>query len=345
MDKSKLKQIANKLNKSFSNWDFDKAIKYSKNEAQTRDYLIEEVFQILEYSQMDDYIHEFIADVGKSRGKKVDMAIKLNSNKPQILVECKSATHNLNEKDFRQLNEYCLYVKEAQIGILTNGVIYKFYSRSFENNTILNDTPFFEFDITSYDDSDLHMLSLFYRPTLDLKFILNEADEIYFFQGFEDSLYKLLKEPSWEFNKLIYQEMGGKRMSDKINEKIFGLINSISLQTVVDRIKSDEFKNSKLGVITTAEELKAFNIVKTILGMSSKFNNSQLDRIEFTDYKGKFAVQVDGKQNKGICYFDFDGSNKIIIVGEEKIALESVSVNEITKHKKLIVECALKELS
>ena len=46
------KQIGSLLEKSFSKWDYKKAIKLSDNESKTRDYLIEPFFNMLGYDKM-----------------------------------------------------------------------------------------------------------------------------------------------------------------------------------------------------------------------------------------------------------------------------------------------------
>ena len=79
MDNKRLKQISNQLSKELQNWDFDKAIKYIADETNTRNFLIEPFFEIFNYSKMDDYLHEYIADTVTSRGKKVDMLLFLVS--------------------------------------------------------------------------------------------------------------------------------------------------------------------------------------------------------------------------------------------------------------------------
>jgi len=128
MDNKKQKQITNQIKRSLENWDIDKAIKFSKDETQTRDNLIHPFFNLLNYSKLDDYSHEYIADIGEKKGKRVDIAITLGKKTPIILVECKSVTQNLKVDFFRQLNEYCLYTPSAKVGILTNGIIYNFYT-------------------------------------------------------------------------------------------------------------------------------------------------------------------------------------------------------------------------
>ena len=47
MDKSKIRQITNRIDKSLSEWDFNKAMKFSNDETKTRDYLVEPFFKIL----------------------------------------------------------------------------------------------------------------------------------------------------------------------------------------------------------------------------------------------------------------------------------------------------------
>ena len=101
-----IKQIGNLLDKSFSKWDYNKAIKLSENESQTRDYLIEPFFNLLGYNKMEHYSHEFSLKFAKGSVKKVDMVISLNRRTPIMLIECKKSTSNLTDKNRTQLAEY-----------------------------------------------------------------------------------------------------------------------------------------------------------------------------------------------------------------------------------------------
>lgn len=341
MDSKKLKQITKQLSKSFANWDFEKAISFSNDETQTRDFLIEPFFEILKYNKMDDYLHEFIADMGSKRGRRVDMAISLGKSEPLILVECKRATQKLNDNHFRQLNEYCLYTGSAKLGIITNGVEYHFYTRSDENNVILNETPFFVFDITDFDDSDLEKLALFYRPSFELKDVIQEAEDVYFLEKFDDALYDTLVNPDDDFIKIIYKKMGGKRLTSSVSEQIFELINSISLRNAVDRITQKEISDSNSGIITTAEEIKTFNIIKTILAMSSKIKNSEMDRISYRDMKGSFAILVDDNVRKKVCGLVLTDKKKVIEIGDDSYELEDASITTLTNYKRELVNSAI----
>ena len=52
-----IKQIASLLEKSFSKWDFKRAIKLSDNESKTRDYLIEPFFNMLGYRNIEQVVY------------------------------------------------------------------------------------------------------------------------------------------------------------------------------------------------------------------------------------------------------------------------------------------------
>ena len=83
-----------------------------------------------------------------------------------------------------------------------------------------------------------------------------------------------------------------EKIEDKISDSIFNLINSISYEQAIDKIKRAESKDSKSGIITTAKELKGLDIIKTIVAMTSKINNKEIDRIGYKDYKGQFKIML-----------------------------------------------------
>ena len=345
MDKSKLKQIVNKILKSLNKWDYNRAIRKSNNEAETRDYLIEPFLNILEYDKMDDYAHEFPLRLSAGKVKKVDMVITISGKSPDILIECKQANKNLTDTNFKQLSEYYQFHKESTIGILTNGITYKFYSRSLEDKSILNKEPFLVFNLTDFDSSDIESLVQFYRPFIKIKDILEDAEEIYFLEKFDNGLFKTLYKPNKDLIKLVYSNMGGNRISDKISKRIYDLINSISLGEALEKIKIVEAKDSKDGIITTSEELKAFDIIKTIIAMTSKINNNDLERIGYRDYKYHSKIIVDGKPKKEICRLVFSENKNQIEINNNKYAINDISAKEITKHKRHLVDSAITKLN
>jgi hypothetical protein len=344
MDSKRLKQVTTQLKKSFDNWDFTKAINASKDETQTRDNLIHPFLNILNYQKIDDYTHEFYADMLDKKNRRVDIAITLGKKDPIMLVECKSCTSKLTDNHFRQLNEYCLYTPSAKIGIVTNGIIYNFYTINAKSKQGLNTRPFFSFDIMNYETSDLEMLALFNHQNIEIKTILEEAEEIYFLNEFDNALFETLGNPSDDLAKIIYRNMGGLRSNDKILNQIKELVNSTSINTSLDKIIKEEISKSNTGVITTNEEIKAYNVVKTILAMSSKIKSPQLDRISFRDLKTMFIIIVDDNQNKQVCSIVFKENSKIIEINKINHKLEDVSISSITNLKKELIEMALVHL-
>jgi hypothetical protein len=344
MDSKKLKQITNQLKKSFDNWDFNLAINSSKDEYQTRDNLIHPFLNILNYVKLIDYNHEHVADMGDKKGRKVDVAITLGKKDPLMLIECKSVTAKLNDNHFRQLNEYCLYTPTAKIGILTNGVIYNFYTVNAREKKGLNTKPFFTFDLTNYDTAQLETLALFNRQSIEISDIIQEAEDVYFLDNFDNALFKTLVETD-DLVKLIFKNMGGLRSTEKALTQIKGLVNSISIKTALERIVQKEISESNSGIITTVEEIKAYNVIKTILAMSSKIKTIDLDRISYRDLKNSFLIIVDEKQTKNICSLVFKEKLKAIDINGDRYELEDVSVSSITKLKKELTESAFSNLA
>ena len=342
MENQKVRQLVKDLNKKLDNWDWQKAIDISDNETATRNVLIHPFLKLLNYDEVDDFFHEVTADLKNKKGKKIDVAITLGGKNPLILVECKKATAKLNDNHFIQLRNYCTDTNSAKLGILTNGIIYKFYSRDSDN--VLQSVPFFEFDLSDYSNQDLEMLAMFMRNVIDINSILEEAEEIYFLDKFDDALYEALVNPSKEFIKVVYKNMGGKKMTDKVSLKIKALINGTSLNGAANKIIKHEAATSNSGIITTDEEIKAYNVIKTIMAMSSKFKNADLDRISYRDLKGKFLVLFDDNQKKKICSLILKDNSKVIEIDNERFPLEDTSIASITKLKKDLVESALKHV-
>ena len=96
-------------------------------EEATKTALIMPFFSLLGYDVFNpmEFIPEFVADVGTKKGEKVDYAI-MNEGKPVILIEAKGVDDDLTKHD-AQLFRY-FTVTEAKFAILTNGIVYKFFT-------------------------------------------------------------------------------------------------------------------------------------------------------------------------------------------------------------------------
>ena len=113
-----LKQIGSLLERSFEKWDYQKAIKFSTNESETRDYLIERFFEELGYNKMEHYSHEFSLQIDKGKVKKVDMVVTLNRRNPIMLIECKKATSNIIRITATNLQNILRFIKNLKLAYL-----------------------------------------------------------------------------------------------------------------------------------------------------------------------------------------------------------------------------------
>ena len=339
-----IKQIGNLLEKSFSKWDYNKAIKLSENESQTRDYLIEPFFNLLGYNKMEHYSHEFSLKFAKGSVKKVDMVITLNRRTPIMLIECKRSTSNLTDRNRQQLAEYFHNHKESKVGILTNGIAYEFYSVMWNEPKKLSSYPFMVFDLRNFTRADLEDIANFHIQVFNPTDILEISEEKYFLDDFNNALTQTLYPVGDELIKLVFQKMNGKRITEKISNKLSNLINSVSLQNSIEKIKVLEGEKSSTGIYTTAEELKAFQIIKTMLVMNPNIKNHD-ERIGFKDYKSQFKIVLDNMPSKEICNLILTNTTKKLVIDKVNYELLSVSTLELSKYRKKLVDSALEIIS
>jgi hypothetical protein len=162
----------------------------------------------------------------------------------------------------------------------------------------LYEVPYVTLDFNDLDDNLLEFLSKIHKNNIDIKELHEEAQEFYFLEGFSDALASELSDPSDDLIKAIFNRMQGKRMTDQIKAKIRNLINSNAIQNALPKIIEEESKNGSI-VITTAEELKIYHAVKTILINSVKKIDST--RISYRDHKNSFNILVDDNNKKLIA--------------------------------------------
>ena len=137
--------------------------------------------------------------------------------------------------------------------------------------------------------------------------------------------------------------MGGKRATEKTNTRLRKLLNSVSLQNSIEKIKVTEGKQSTSGIVTTAEELKAYQIIKTILVMNPRLKPHN-ERLSYKDYKGQFKIMVDDMPSREVCHLILNSSSKTIVIDNISYELDKVSTITLSKYKKKLVDSALKNI-
>jgi hypothetical protein len=101
---------------------------------------------------------ELHADVGVKKGEKVDYAV-LRDGQPIMLIECKDCRANLEDCHASQLYRY-FSVTPARIGVVTNGIVYRFFSDLEEPNR-MDAKPFLEIDMLNLREPAIQELRRF----------------------------------------------------------------------------------------------------------------------------------------------------------------------------------------
>jgi hypothetical protein len=329
------KQIINSIKKSLAKFDFNKIEERCTNEAQTRFVLIEPLLEVLGYSRIDDMATEINAGWGQ-KNDKADIGLIVKGKNPEIIVECKTLNKRLTDKEASQLNGYFINTKNSKFGILTNGLEWRFY---FPNDSTkemrLYEKPYCVLNFDSLEETDYEFLSKVHKSNIDLKELHDEAQDFYFEEGFTDALLAELLDPSDKFIEAVFGRMHGKRLSDQLKTKLRARINSNTVQSLLPKLIEEESKNGNF-VITTAEELKIYHAVKTLLLNSIK--KLDASRISYRDQKNSFNIIVDDNNKKIIAKITNSRNKYSIEVNGEKC--DANNIENIVALKKTLVDVA-----
>lgn len=329
----------------------EKLKKSIRTEEATKTSLIMPFFSLLGYDVFNpnEFIPEYVADVGIKKGEKVDYAITID-DKVTILVEAKNVNENLQKHD-SQLFRY-FGTTTAKVAILTNGIKYKFYTDLEEINK-MDSTPFLEINILEIKESDIAELRKFCKDTFDINTIINSASNLKYASSIEKILSEEFMNPSEEFiklvlNKGVYEGVKTQNVIEKyrpilkksINYYINSLVNQ-KLQNALNNsnnITNDEDLediSQEDSIITTNEELESYYIVKAILSEFVKPND-----LYYKDTYSYFGILYENKVTKWICRVYLKENVKFIVIPDENKKEIRYEINEITdiyKHKEQLV--------
>lgn len=183
-----------------------------KNESQTRTALIEPVIRILGYDTSNPFevIPEFTCDVGIKKGEKVDYAL-VSDGEVGILIESKDCKFRLSDKNIGQLFRY-YSVSSARVAILTNGFDYWFFADTVKQN-VMDDKPFFIFNILEFSRRDVDILSMFSHENFDYGAIKEFARTSSIRSRLMNYFVKQSMSPSNDFIAFVAESIGVKESS------------------------------------------------------------------------------------------------------------------------------------
>ncbi|MEM8718953.1 MAG: type I restriction endonuclease [Cyanobacteria bacterium P01_G01_bin.39] len=195
-----------------------------KTEAATQQFLVMPFIQkILGYDALNpnEVMPEYDANVGASKKFKLDYAI-FQDGEPSILIECKCYSNDFgNDHEWSQLFAY-FSATDARIGILTDGVTYKFYA-DLEQTNKMDKTPFLELNLLNLDESVIRELSKLTKSTFDVDNAINSASELKYVGGIKALLKKQMHSPHDDFVKYFFRELcPDNKFTGQLKEDFFG---------------------------------------------------------------------------------------------------------------------------
>jgi predicted type IV restriction endonuclease len=297
------------------------------NEEMTKQALIIPLLQKLGFDVFNplEVRAEFTSDFGNKKGEKVDYAIFKNGS-PIIFIEAKSVNEKLDKHD-GQLSRYFNATPEVKIGILTNGLTYKFYTDLNQNN-IMDERPFFEFHVESANAQDVEVLETFTRDNFNPEVVSKYAEEIVYLSNLNSNLKELFSNPSDDFLRFLIKDFSNSRITSNVLDRfrpiVIKAINNTLLEIIREglspkaaiavtqeetAVEDVNEKPSNSRIVTTEEELQSFEIIKEWLAASGR----DLSKLNYKDTTSYFAVYNRVITN-WFMRINLDAANKYIAV-------------------------------
>ncbi|MFT0505277.1 type I restriction endonuclease [Bacteroides thetaiotaomicron] len=312
-----------------------------------------------------EVVPEMDCDLIKKKGEKIDYAIMKDEN-PILLIECKHCKQDLNLHD-TQLQKYFVASK-SRFGVLTNGIEYRFYT-DLEKVNIMDERPFLVVNMLDLSDADIEQLKKFHKSYYNENNVLSTANELKYTTEIKEIFNKEIQSPTSDFVRFFAKQIYTTgQITQKVVEMFTPLvkksmsmvINDIITERLNTAMKNDEqvedttnissnlpnspkentenklpegivYMDKEAGIITTQEEMDAYNIVRSILRRSV-----DASRITYKDYKTYFVISLDNSQWYWICRISIGARKKQIGIPVNKYKscdwIQIDSIDDIFKY-------------
>ncbi|MDQ3684681.1 MAG: type I restriction endonuclease [Acidobacteriota bacterium] len=330
-----------------------------KTEEATKNALVMPFINILGYDIFDptEVIPEFIADVGIKKGEKVDYAI-VKDGKIIMLFECKHCGGDLHISHASQLFRY-FAVTEARIAVLTNGVVYRFFT-DLEAPNKMDEKPFLEVNMLELNDVLVAELKKLTKPAFNLSDLMTAAGDLKYTREIKRLLTEQMETPSDEFVRFFASKVFDGSLTPNRREYFSGITKLSFNQLINERINARltsamagsagveassvlpapvVTKNASIEaaaptgedlIQTSEEELEGFFIVKALL-------RDMVDpkRIVHRDTQSYMGILLDDNNRKPLARLRFNRTQKYVGIFDEKRNEERVPIqnlNDIYQH-------------
>ncbi len=312
-----------------------------KTEEGTKTALVLPFINALGYNVFDptEVTPELIADVGIKKGEKVDYAI-LKDGKPIVLFECKCCGTDLSDVHASQLYRY-FSVTEARFGILTDGVVYHFYT-DLEAANKMDSKPFLIFDMLEIKDPLVEELKKFTKSAFDLDLIMSTASDLKYTNAIKRIITAQLANPTEDFVRFFASQVYSGHLRQNVLAQFTEITRRAWREVITDRMKEtftkaaladekgDESESQQppadvdAKIRTTEEEVEGYRIVRAIVR-----EVVDVKRVTFRDAQTYFSVLLDDNNRKPICRLHFNSGKKYLGLLDDQKQEERVPIETL----------------
>ncbi len=307
-----------------------------QTEEATKHALVLPFIAALGYNVFDpaQVIPEYVADVAGLKGEKVDYVL-MHDGVPAVLIECKQANVELLDRHLAQISRYFTRTP-AKIGVLTNGIVYRFFTDLTEPN-VMDDEPFLALDLRQLDTDAVKELHRITHDRLDLDGMVEAARELSYLNGMQAVLARQLTEPDEDLVRWLAGQVYNGRLTESVRAEFAERTKNAFRSLINDRVnelvkraaefqKADSAADADLeeeiggadeddldpddegdGIVTTVEEMEALDLIRAILA-----DTISADRVVMRDNKAYCAILLDDNNRKPLVRLRFGKRKKVI---------------------------------
>lgn len=301
---------------------------HCSTEEAAKSSLIMPFLQLLGYDVFDSrvVVPEFTADVGTKKGERVDYALKRGGD-VIMLIEAKAVGDPLDGGTAAQLHRYFHGLPSAKIAILTDGVVYKFFT-DLDKPNIMDERPFMVFDFENVDEALIPELKKLCNDCFDVDEALSAALDLKHLSHFKKIIEVEIAAPSDDLVKLLAKRFYTRPVTASLLESFRAHVGA-AFEHTINSIIAARLRGAMSGntagarpsdapqpeaapdtdaedakardVETTVEEREGYFIIKAIL-----CNVVQIERIAMRDTLSYCGVLLDDNNRKPICRLHFN---------------------------------------
>jgi hypothetical protein len=247
------------------------------NEQATKQSLIGPFFTMLGFDLTDprECVPEYKVDFGRDRSvKPIDWAFKHSGNHA-FVVEAKEVGKKLAGYD-EQLADYFAKDPNVKLGILTNGVQWRFFT-DVVNPNVMDKEPFAKWDLLADDQPPFDVITLIQKSQFNPELIRTYAQRKRAQNLLLSELNRLL-EPSSELTKLAISNIETRNLTQNVVDSwkpiVANAVQEWARQRTLTAVLADPNQNRATGtgigdpgkIETTPEELEAVEHIRASLG-------------------------------------------------------------------------------